>query len=85
MYSISTKYTTLLNYLFIISRLEAKQCPGIVVADIDTSAFTGKQTIKVSSVSRLVKPLKINDAFEVLGAILNFFHQPSREGFLNFY
>ena len=44
------------TFLFILfclfSRMEAKQCPHVVVADIDTSSYYAKQTVKVSQVTK---------------------------------
>ncbi len=40
-----------LSFLTIFFRVEAKQCPAIVVADIDTRVFHDKQTVKVQRVS----------------------------------
>lgn len=36
---------------FLTCREEAKDCPQIVVADIDTSPFLQKQTVKIKEVS----------------------------------
>lgn len=37
--------------IFLTCREEAKDCPQIVVADIDTSPFLQKQTVKIKEVS----------------------------------
>ena len=35
---------------FLIFREEAKQCPKVVVASLDTSSYTLKQTVKVRKI-----------------------------------
>lgn len=39
---------------FLTCREEAKDCPQIVVADIDTSPFLQKQTVKIKEVSNKI-------------------------------
>ena len=40
-------------YIFVLHRQEAKECPKVVVADIDTTAFSDRQTVKYREVSSL--------------------------------
>ncbi len=40
-----------LPQLSLLCRMEAEQCPHVVVADIDTKTYNAKQTVKVSLVS----------------------------------
>lgn len=53
--------TQLLNYTYFIlifyslCRQEAKGCPRVVVADIDTNDFLKQQTVKIKEVLNLMK------------------------------